>query len=102
MEPIEVKSGYGTYFYTNENGVFAIYKSGLKVKEFRVGDCAEYDSYNLSYYGTITKISAKTITIKEKYVTKSHRLKFGEFCWRNHNFDLQDTIMKNSDTMQYI
>ncbi len=54
---------------------------------FKVGDHAEYDSYNLAYVGTIESIGEKTVTIRERG-GRLHRLSLYEFAWRNHNFDL--------------
>ncbi len=73
---------------------------------FKIGDQAEYDSYNLSYYGTITSISAKTVTITERHLNngkkKSHRLSLDKFASRNHNFNLEETYKKNAEVMTYI
>ena len=69
-------------------------------KSFVMGDMAEYDSYNLSYYGPITKITAKTITITERHggEPRVHRLPIERFCWRNHNFNLATTQEDNALT----
>jgi hypothetical protein len=74
-------------------------------KEFKIGDRAEYDSYNLSYVGNITSITEKTVTIEAYQGTpnaKRHRLSLVAFCWRNWNFDTEEIARKNSDTMNYI
>ena len=68
---------------------------------FRLGDKAEYGSYNLSYYGVITSITEKTVTIKEDDGT-GHRLSLAEFAWRNYNFQLERVARENSVTMQSI
>jgi hypothetical protein len=67
---------------------------------FNLGDKAEYDSYNLSYYGTITKISPKQVWIEDHGTTR--RLKIEDFCWRNYRFNLKQTIESNSLTLQSI
>lgn len=69
---------------------------------FTVGDTAEYDSYNLSYLGTITQITEKTVTIKPKYSERTRRLKIDEFCWRNYDFNLEEVIKRNNETSMYI
>lgn len=69
---------------------------------FSVGDWAEYDSYNLSYYGTIISITAKTITIKERYGDQKHRLDLATFAWRNYNFSIAKTLHENAGTSNYI
>jgi len=68
---------------------------------FHIGDQAEYGSYNLSYYGKITSITEKTVTIKEDDGT-GHRLSLAEFAWRNYRFDLATVQRNNSVEMQSI
>ena len=68
---------------------------------FFMGDKAEYDSYNLSYFGEIVGITDKTVTIQPKGEGK-RRLKLGTFIWRNHNFDLSQAMAENMDTSYYI
>ena len=70
---------------------------------FKVGDVAEYDSYNLSYTGVITKITDKTVTIK-KYENSDtvKRLDLETFAWRNYDFDAAETARKNAEEMMYL
>lgn len=84
-------SGYGADRKTSEQSA-----------TFKVGDTAEYDSYNLSYCGTILKITPKTVVIKESHDDRTHRLDLHTFSYRNYNFDLQKITARNSDTMMYI
>lgn len=70
-------------------------------KTFNQGDSAEYDSYNLSYYGIISKITAKTVTIVDSDGC-NHRLSHLNFAWRNYNFDLESIKSKNHETYQCI
>lgn len=75
-------------------------QSGIEIYRtiFRVGDKAEYDSYNLSYIGTITKITNKTVTIEAH--GRTHRLNLYQFAWRNYDFDLaQRTEYNNKEMM---
>jgi len=67
---------------------------------FKMGDTAEYDSYNLRYLGIITGITDKTVTIQKTYGrdVKIHRLSLHEFCWRNYNFDLAQANEENAQT----
>lgn len=70
--------------------------------EFRVGDWAEYDSYNLSYTGRIVAIGAKTVTIESYPGTanaRKHRLSIYKFNWRNWNFDAELIARRNSEWM---
>lgn len=73
-------------------------------REFRIGDKAEYNSYNLSYIGDIVGIGPKTVTIEHgaSYNRKRSRLNLSEFCWRNWDFDLAKTLEANAVTSQYI
>jgi len=73
-------------------------------KTFNIGDSAEYDSYNLSYIGTIVGITDKTVTIQERYgrEARKHRLKLYTFLWRNYDFDLAVKEEENSRTRMYI
>jgi hypothetical protein len=69
---------------------------------YRVGDIAEYDSYNLHYFGTIESISAKTVTIQPRYAERKRRLKLDTFAWRNGNKSIDEKFSDNADTMMYI
>ena len=82
-----------------------VQREGHDPVEFKIGDVAEYDSYNLKYTGIIRSITEKTVTIEAYPNTQSsrnHRLKLLEFCWRNYNFHAQEVANENSDTMMYI
>ena len=74
----------------------------VHVTTFRVGDPAEYDSFNLKYIGEIKSISPKTITIQPRADRRSRRLKLETFAWRNANFDLERITQENRETMNYI
>jgi hypothetical protein len=66
---------------------------------FRLGDRAEYDSYNLHYLGTIVSIGEKTVTIVEDGARARHRLSLYEFSWRNRNLDLDAIAARNHDVL---
>lgn len=66
-------------------------------KDFAIGDVAEYDSYNLSYCGTIVAITEKSVSIREKYTTSVHRLDLAAFSRRNWNFDAEETAKRNAE-----
>lgn len=70
-------------------------------RSFAVGDIAEYDSYNLSYTGTIVSITEKTITIQPRS-GKVRKLSLHTFSWRNNDFDAAETFRSNSEIMQSI
>jgi hypothetical protein len=84
----------------------AVYKNGKFTRSFIVGETASYDSYNLVYTGTITKITEKCVTIVaykgHKGMEKAHRLDMNTFCWRNHNFDAAEVAKQNQETSMYI
>ena len=75
---------------------------GLYDLTFKIGDVAEYDSYNLNYLGTSEKITAKTVTIRPRHGEKVRRLSLHEFNWRNRHFDLEAIAASNADTMRHI
>lgn len=82
------------------------HRTETSTRNFSVGDRAEYDSYNLNYVGTITQISAKTVTFDTGRgyggAVEVKRLSIHEFCWRNYDFDAAETAQRNLETMQYI
>lgn len=71
-----------------------------KTKIFQVGEQAEHGSYNLSYYGPITGIGQKTVSIQDYQRTK--RLSLTDFAARNWDFDLAETRARNSEAMLYL
>ena len=67
-------------------------------KTFRIGDEAEYDSWNLSYTAPIVAIGIKTITFKEAgNGYQKRRLDLSQFIWRNWNFNLAKIRKENSE-----
>jgi|TARA_Y100000310_G_scaffold44394_1_gene41425 hypothetical protein len=86
--------GFNRYNSESDNGYS---------NEFQVGDTAEYDSYNLSYTGEITKITEKTVTIMaypdSPTMKRAHRLDIHQFAWRNYDFNREETARKNSEMM---
>jgi len=91
-------------------GNIQIYKDDNMMKDipcryFEVGDEAEYDSYNLHYTGTITKITDKCVTIESWPGTRyaeTHRLDLNTFCWRNYKFNAAKTAAYNAEESMYI
>lgn len=76
-------------------------------KTFKVGEMAEYGSYNLHYYGPIVSVSTKTVVIAERHANtgtapKRHRLDLNEFIWRNDAFVLSEVQAMNAETSMYI
>lgn len=90
------------YGYTLAHGNLTIYKevNGVWVagSSFEIGDQAEYDSYNLSYTGAITKLTASTVTIQPKYGNGTKRLSMYTFAWRNFDFNMAETAARNHET----
>ena len=75
----------------------------ISVRRFGVGDIVEYDSFNLSYMGTITNVTAKCVIVKtDSFAGKTKRMKPGEFAWRNWDFSASAAQAKNSETSLYI
>lgn len=71
-------------------------------RTFLIGDMAEYDSFNLSYFGPILAITDKAVTIRNKHSEKKHRLNLYNFAWRNYKFNADTESKKNLETMMYI
>ena len=67
---------------------------------FKIGDVAEYDSYNLSYTAEIVSITEKTVTFDNR--GKRRRIKLHEFDWRNWDFDAAKTAEQNAITRMSI
>lgn len=72
------------------------------MKTFVLNEVAEYDSYNLKYLGVIKSITAKNVIIQPNFDSKTKRLGFKEFAWRNHDFDLARVSQENFKTSSYI
>ncbi len=64
-------------------------------RTFNVGDQAEYDSYNTSFYGEIVQITAKRVTIRTIYGKVKH-LKIGDFARRNRHFTVAAAEQRNA------
>lgn len=75
------------------------------IRTFHVGDAASWGAYNITYIGTITKISDKVVSITQSRRTimgenvKIHRLSMYEFCWRNYRFNEERARRENSIEM---
>jgi hypothetical protein len=70
---------------------------------FKIGDVAEYDSYNLKYLGKIVAIGEKTITIDPGYNWEGKkRLDLWHFAWRNWDFDINKIREYNAEERMYI
>ena len=77
----------------------------VNIKVFRVGDIAEYDSYNLSYTAPIKSITTKNVIFDtgSRFNRKeTKRLTVETFAWRNHSFDAHETAVRNSEVSMYI
>lgn len=74
----------------------------LDVKVFRQGDVAEYDSYNLKYTGEIVSITGKNVIIQPRFGSRTKRLDFRAFAWRNFDFDAERIARENFETSHYI
>ena len=70
---------------------------------FKVGDIAEYDSYNLKYCGKIVAIGEKTVTIDASGTAqKTKRLDLWHFAWRNWDFNAAKINAHNAEERMYI
>lgn len=64
---------------------------------FRVGDVAEYDSFNLVYFAPIEAITAKTVVIAGRHGKGKSRLTIARFVGKNHDFDLAKAQERNAN-----
>ena len=76
-------------------------------KTYKLGELAEYGSYNLSYYGVIINITPKQVWIQESDYRgnlngEKHHLSLDTFAWRNATWNADKAFEENSDTMMYI
>jgi hypothetical protein len=73
---------------------------------FKIGDSAEYDSYNLKYTGIITSIGAKTVIITDYHngcaTPEAHRLDLAHFANRNWDYDAEKIAAYNREESYYI
>lgn len=103
MATVTFNTGYSSYIVeTVKNKSITVTREGHEPNTFEIGDAAEWDSYNLSYWGHIVSITDKTVTIEHRHGGGKSRLKLDTFAWRNYKFNLAETQARNSDTMNYI
>ena len=71
---------------------------------FRIGDRAEYHSYNYHYTGLITAIGKKTVTIEYDAGSRTERkrLSLWEFSWRNKDYDAEKIAANNLVTSNHV
>lgn len=70
------------------------------LRQYTLGDLAEYDSWNMSYYGRIVAIGEKTVTIeKDDDNGRTVRLALDEFSRRNCRFDVLTARGQNLEVM---
>jgi len=99
----DIKKGESISIRKLENG-----DSYTGVKTFKVGDVAEYDSWNLTYCGTIIKITDKTVTFDTNGLYDQmtevdvKRLDMYEFARRNIDYDAVKISRDNAETRNYI
>jgi len=106
MEVIKINNGhrgsYNLYVVPGQSVEIHTHRAGgelVDVRVFRVGDIAEYDSYNLAYTAKISGITAKNVIFDARDTCargKTKRLKIENFAWRNHDFDAVKTANENA------
>lgn len=102
MKTIQIKAGSYYTIVVEAGKNITVIREGEEPNTFKVGDKAEYDSYNFSYYGPILSITDKTVTIYDNISNKKRRLGFDTFAWRNWNFNLDKAVADNIETSYYI
>ena len=89
----------------NRNESIQILVNGGIVNQFKLGDTATYNSYNLIYMGIITKITDKVVQITAYPGSRSerrHNLDLYTFCWRNEKFNVVEATIQNGEAMYYL
>lgn len=84
----------------NTNGSRVLYTKAPYRKVFKIGDLAEYHSYNLVYLGRIVSITVKGVMIEDD--GKRYRLDVHGFSTKNRDFDLERIQRRNADTSMAI
>lgn len=90
--------------------IFGTYKNHVNGpqefdKTFKVGEWAEYDSYNLKYNGEIVAIGEKTVTIEEypgTHNAKKHRPSLHTFSWINWDYSDEKNAAHNAEERMYL
>lgn len=83
------------------DAVLIVVPNGWTELTYRVGDEAVYDSYNLSYTGTIMSISPKTITVQKSHSTRTTRMTHDKFV--NYNDQpMSEVYARNAETSRFI
>lgn len=110
----KARKRFGREYPAQETGFFAEVVKNTSIRltgthsgravdiTFKLGDTAEYDSFNLRYLGKIVQISEKRIVVQPNYGDTRKSMDLYSFAWRNHNFNLEDAIAENAETSQYI
>jgi hypothetical protein len=76
------RNGY-TYSLVAGDAVLIVVPNGWHELTYRVGDTVVHSSYNISYFGEITSISPKTITVLKNNSTHSSRMTHEKFVQYN-------------------
>ncbi len=74
------------------------------VTVLKIGDQAEYDSYNLKYLGPIMGITEKSVIVRKGNWSnaKTKRMKIEEFAWRNWDFSIEKVRRENAEASMNI
>ena len=109
--PLVVELAKYTVYIETGKSVTITEKSTGRANTFNMGDMAEYDSYNLSYFGPIIGITGARIRIVSQYDHKkylngekprTYSLDLHKFSWRNIDFNLAKTQESNIETSYHI
>ncbi len=78
--------------------------SAPSVTVLKIGDRAEYDSYNLRYLGPIMGITAKSVIVRKgpSSCASTKRMKIEEFAWRNWDFSVEQANRDNAEASMNI
>lgn len=84
--------------------IFGVFYGTPFDQTFRIGDQAEYDSYNLIFYGPVLSITDRTVTVATTGCGnfRNRRFRLFEFACKNANFNLDKIIEHNRIESQCI
>lgn len=71
-------------------------------KTFAIGDDAVCSAYNLVYTGSVERVTAKSVFIREPGREKRHRFTLATFCTWNWDYNADRINRRNSDVLMHI
>ena len=70
----------------------------LVTKKYEIGSTVKTGAYNLTYFGTIEKITKNSVTVKEE-LGRTRRFDIYDFARKNAHFDFEHEAERNAEMM---